>query len=86
MPGIYKTFSKLSISVRVPVPERALCVKGRLANFCAHGSRQSPVGLSSDRLKLVEESVFKLGRRGHFVARLFAPFFSRAAAPLSIPS
>jgi hypothetical protein len=70
----------------VPVPERAFCVKGLLAILCAHGSRQSLVGLSFDRLSLSEESVLEFGCRGHFVARLFAPFFSRAAAPLSIPS
>jgi hypothetical protein len=68
-----------------PFPERALCVKGRLAIFCAHGSRQSPIGLFFGRW-VVEESVLELDCRGHFVARLFAPFFSRAAAPLSIPS
>ncbi len=72
----------------VSIPERAFCVKGRLADFFAHGSRRSPVGLLFDhfRLGLVEESVLERGCRGHFVARLFAPFFSRAAAPLSIPS
>ena len=58
-----------------------MCVKGLLAIFCAHGSRQNPVGLFSDRLGLVEESVLESGCRGHFIARLFAPFFSLRRHP-----
>jgi hypothetical protein len=81
----------LTVAVPVPVlwypiPERALCVKGRLASFCAHGSRESPIGLFSGCFSSGEDAVLELGCRGHFVSRLFAPFFSLAAAPLSIPS
>jgi len=65
----------------VPVPERVFCVKGRLAIFCAHGSREKPGRAFSGSLDLAEEIDFGTWLSRSLCCEVVRAVLSRAAAP-----